>query len=144
LQTRHQYQAPPNVCYRQRSETAINAYISLLCLNSSRKQVKLNPHKAASPSCTDRSSVFTRWYQPGVKVRQSSPKLSFAISDLSVVWLRHLFFLQICRSSISILLHYFDTVVAVVTFFNHNLVNCKATLIWETKNIQNKIQYKPK
>jgi len=33
---------------------------------------------------------------------------------------------------------------AVVTFFNHNFVNCKATLILEIKNLQNKIQYKPR
>jgi len=32
-------------------------------------------------------------------------------------------------------------VVVVVTFCNHNFVNCKATLILEIKNLQNKIQY---
>jgi len=36
-------------------------------------------------------------------------------------------------------------VVVVVTFFNHDFVNCKATLILSLKNLQkNKIQYKPK
>jgi len=35
-------------------------------------------------------------------------------------------------------------VVVVVTFFNHNFANCKATLILEIKNLRNKIQYKPK
>jgi len=35
-------------------------------------------------------------------------------------------------------------VVVVVTFFNHNCVNCKVILILETKNLRNKIQYKPK
>jgi len=33
-------------------------------------------------------------------------------------------------------------VVVVVTFFNHNFVNCKATSILEVKNKRNKIQYK--
>jgi len=32
----------------------------------------------------------------------------------------------------------------VVTFFNHNFVNCNATLILAIKNLQNKRQYKPK
>jgi len=35
-------------------------------------------------------------------------------------------------------------VVVVVTFFNHNFANCKATLILEIKNLRNKLQYKPK
>jgi len=35
-------------------------------------------------------------------------------------------------------------VVVVVTFYNHNFVNCKATLILKIKNLRNKIQYKPK
>jgi len=34
-------------------------------------------------------------------------------------------------------------VVVVVTFFNHNFVSCKATLILEIKNVLNKIQCKP-
>jgi len=34
-------------------------------------------------------------------------------------------------------------VAVVVTFFNHKSVNCKATLILD-KNLQSKIQYKPK
>ena len=33
--------------------------------------------------------------------------------------------------------------VVVVTFFDHNIVNCKATLILERENLRNKIQYKP-
>ena len=32
----------------------------------------------------------------------------------------------------------------LVTFFNHNFVNCKVTLILEIKNLRNKIKYKPK
>jgi len=35
-------------------------------------------------------------------------------------------------------------VVVVVTFFNHNFVNCKATLIVAIKMYEIKIQYKPK
>ena len=35
-------------------------------------------------------------------------------------------------------------VVVVITFFNHNFVNCKATLILEIKNLRNKIQYMSK
>jgi len=34
--------------------------------------------------------------------------------------------------------------VVVVTFFNHNFVNCKATLIVAIKMYEIKIQYKPK
>ena len=34
--------------------------------------------------------------------------------------------------------------IVVVTFFNHNFVNCKTTLILEIKNLRNKIWYKPK
>ena len=34
--------------------------------------------------------------------------------------------------------------LVVVTFFNHNFVNCKATLILGIKNLPNKILYKPK
>ena len=33
--------------------------------------------------------------------------------------------------------------LVVVTFFNHNFVNCKATLILEIKNLRNEMQYKP-
>jgi len=36
------------------------------------------------------------------------------------------------------------SVLVVVTFFNHNFVNCKATLIVAIKMYEIKIQYKPK
>jgi len=39
---------------------------------------------------------------------------------------------------------YIVVVVVVVTVFNHNFVNCKATLILEIKNLRNRVQYKPK
>ena len=34
-------------------------------------------------------------------------------------------------------------VVVVVTFFNYNFVNCKATLLLEINYLRNKIQYEP-
>jgi len=34
-------------------------------------------------------------------------------------------------------------VVVVVTFFNHNFVNCEATLILAIRNLLNEMQYKP-
>ena len=36
------------------------------------------------------------------------------------------------------------TITRVETFFCHNFVNCKATLILGIKNLRNNIQYKPK
>ena len=41
-------------------------------------------------------------------------------------------------------LYTIEVVVVAVTFFNHNFVNCKASLILAIKNLGNKRQYKPK